>query len=100
MKAEQLDLFKHGVAPTSREAFKTINENGKRITLRARVYEAIKVNPLISRMELSLLYNIRLSSVCGRVNELIGDGLISEQGSKRDPQTGMTVALLRSTCQQ
>lgn len=59
-------------------------------TVRARIYEAIVAGPSYgyTRRELAVLLRIDLSSVCGRVHELMQAGSIVELPARRCDQTG------------
>jgi len=68
---------------TSRLAYKQIQEEGTARTQRNVILEAVKSHhdpkgEGLSRRELSLLTEIENSSVCGRVNGLLKDGLLEE----------------------
>lgn len=43
--------------------------------------------------EIEKLLNIKRSAVCGRINELIKRGLITETGRSKDPETNISVTL-------
>lgn len=48
------------------------------------------------RNQLSRTLGIQLSSVCGRVNELIGDGQLVRYGRVKDAITGRSVETVRA----
>jgi len=58
------------------------------------VLTAILLHHPITRAELAKHTGLRLSSVCGRVNELIKKGYVIVQGVKHDDQTDRNVDLL------
>lgn len=71
---------------------------------KARSYAVIKhalhVNGPLSRSQLSEVTSLKLSSVCGRVNELIKAGILIEAGKIFDKATERnvtTVALVDQT---
>lgn len=73
--------------------------SGKALTQWMRLYRAIKDQPLVTRAQLEYLTHIRLTSVCGRVRELIDAGLIGEVEGIRCPITGNMVSGLRPISQ-
>ena len=69
------------------EAYHKILASGKAASQWARIYHALlrrkeQGQHGVTRSEISSGLNMRLSSVCGRVNELINAGLIKE-GDRR-----------------
>ena len=70
------------VASTSKQAYEEHILSGKLGMQATLIYKFMKPGVSYSRRELSKLIGIELSSVCGRVNELLEMGLI-EEGSKR-----------------
>jgi DNA-binding MarR family transcriptional regulator len=70
------------VASTSKQAYEEHILSGKLGMQATLIYHAMKPGVSYSRRELSSYIGIDLSSVCGRVNELLEMGLI-EEGSKR-----------------
>jgi hypothetical protein len=79
---------------TKSQAYSEITEDGSRSRRRAQVLEIIKANPGCSRNDIERIGRIRLSSVCGRVAELLGDDEIVQLGEKKDPITKKTVEML------
>ena len=59
------------------------------------IYKYLLGHPGVSRNELSILLNIKINAVCGRVNELIKAKWIVEVDKKIDPYTKMKVNSLR-----
>lgn len=67
------------VADTSREAYQEIKTNGKKVTGQQRVIAFLsKSNDSFTRAEIATYSGLPLSTVCGRVRELIDSGLIEE----------------------
>jgi hypothetical protein len=66
-----------------------------RVTVRDRVRECILVNPGISRAEIAAKLRVRLSSVCGRVNELMKLGEIKVCGEIVDNFTRKSVEVFK-----
>ena len=62
----------------SLEAYERHIASGKALTQWQTIYGFLKAHRPVTRAELSDMTGIRLSSVCGRVNELIKAGLIEE----------------------
>lgn len=61
-------------------------------TKRAQVFSYIVEHPGCSRSDIERgIPGMKINCVCGRVNELINSGLISEDGCKRDPLSGKNV---------
>ena len=81
------------VATTSIDAYIEHRQTGKLGCQAMEIFEFMKRHPNRdwSRSELSEAIDIRLSSVCGRVNEML-DAFVLEAGQKRKCQiTGKTV---------
>lgn len=91
----QLDFFSN-VSDTSRKAYAEITADGSKVTLRQKVKEFIQHSNGITRSGIAAATGIRLSSVCGRVAELLASGEIEEAGTIEDAETGKTVYLLKA----
>jgi len=81
------------VAYTSRLAYR---EDFERLGgQRKQVWELVRNWPtpgsLPSIEDIANTSGLRVASVCGRVNELVKDGLIKEEGTKLSPTTNKTV---------
>ena len=63
-------------------------------TKRQEIYDYLIKNPSLTRAELALGLATKLSGVCGRVNELLKEGLIHVGGRKTDFETGRSVEFL------
>ncbi|NIB43780.1 MarR family transcriptional regulator [Pseudomaricurvus alkylphenolicus] len=81
------------VRATSKAALRSIRESGKQSTKKGQMYLFIVHNPGCSRNDIER-HGFRQSSVAGRVNELISEGFVIEDGCKRDPITRESVNCL------
>ena len=84
---EQLDLF-NKVRATSKDAYADIERSGKRETYAERIHTIIRLNPGITRLEISRRFGITINNTCGRVNSLVTNGSVEEIGEKKDVVTG------------
>ena len=84
------------IATTSLLAYRSLDP-GKIARVRDRILLTIGRARMPSNADLERLAEVRLSSVCARVNELAKDGLIEQGGTKTDPFTRKTVAWWRIT---
>lgn len=94
------------VSNTSKAALQSLEESGVRSTKRLQIFLFIKKNPRCSRADISagmgfhvdrfgrINYKFPLQTVCGRVNELLSMGAISEAGCKKDSASGRSVNCL------
>lgn len=78
---------------TKRESYEKTKP--KMPTQRQRIYEALREKPM-TRNELERYFGgkIRLSAICGRVNELLEQDLVVESGTKFDILTRRNVSVL------
>ncbi len=84
------------VSMTSRIAYHNLDpEKLKLVKEKIICTVAMAVKP--SNADLERLTGVRLSSVCGRVNELCQDGLVEAGGFKIDPFTKHTVTWWKLT---
>ena len=60
----------------------------------ARIVDALRQWSGISRREISILLDMRLSSVCVGVNTLIKKGMVKVEGTAFDRETGRNVETL------
>ena len=74
---------KNGVRAISIEAYAKHIESGKQATQWMKIYAFLGSQLPCTRSEISRFTGIRMSSVCGRVNELIKGGLIQEHGRRQ-----------------
>ena len=79
------------VANTSINAYKEHRASGKLGNQAREIFNAMQFNVTYSRRELVKLTGLELSSVCGRVNELVSSGLLMEMPSRKCMVTGKTV---------
>lgn len=79
------------VSTTSIAAYKDHREAGK-VSAQARsILDAMKPGIKYSRRELVEITGLELSSICGRVHELLGSKLIREDTPRKCRITGKTV---------
>jgi hypothetical protein len=79
------------VATTSREAYKEHRATGKVGAQAQKILDKMQPGVEYSRRELVELTGLELSSICGRVNELLGSGLIQEGKTRPCRVTGKSV---------
>lgn len=84
------------VATTSLYAYISLDPQ-ELATVRDRILATIERARMPSNADLERLAGIRLSSVCGRVNELAKEGLVEAGGIKLDPFTKRPVQWWRLT---
>jgi DNA-binding IclR family transcriptional regulator len=59
-----------------------------------RVLDVLSTSPQgLTRQELADVSSLRLASVCGRANSLIGKGLVVERGTRRNVNGGPAAVL-------
>lgn len=83
----------HQTARTSRAALTATRERYP--TQRDRILACLKSYGPHSREQLAIATGIRLSAVCGRVNELLADGLIEPAGTVQG-SAGLQVETVRA----
>jgi hypothetical protein len=83
------------VASTSVENLREHRRSGKLSGQMLAIYNACRPGLDYSRMELSNITGLRLSSVCGRVHELLEVGLLEEVGVRQCMLTGRRVSPVR-----
>lgn len=87
------------VAQTSIENYRAHRDTGRMARQTQQVFDGIAASRTdCSRGELAEKLGLRLSSVCGRVNELLARGLIEEAGVRPCRVTGKTVRPVRLAC--
>jgi len=81
---------------TSKASFIDVQEGGIAAAQRVRILNYIRLNPGKTRREICAGLNgvIEMSSICGRVNELLNSDAIYENGAKHNPQTGKSANCL------
>lgn len=72
---------------TKKQSYKKLKKSGRLPALDAEVLAAIQSENL-TREEISVKIDARLSSVCGAANRLLKAKRIVEVGSKKNPDTG------------
>lgn len=84
------------VAETSLEAFHSLPV-ADYLQPKERAVMALFTGPevALSRQQIAELARMCLCGVCGRVNSLVTKGALEECGTRRDPGTGKSQALLR-----
>lgn len=75
---------------TSLDAYAELSASGKKLTQQERVLQVLSECAPLTRNELSERTGLRLSSVCGRVNELVAKGLAGSIGARRCTVTDKT----------
>jgi hypothetical protein len=80
------------VAQTSIQAYKEHQAAGKVGKQSQYILDTMMPGRTYSRRELAIASGLELSSVCGRVNELLQIGLVSEASPRRCTVTGKTVS--------
>jgi len=83
------------VKETSRLAYYENRASRRNVFQRMQVLEFIKFNQPCNRNQIADGLGLRLSAVCGRVNELLKSGHIEVAFKDIDPETGRKVEFLR-----
>lgn len=69
--------------------------SGRRTTVRQKIMDLLlNRSKGYTRFEIATALNLRLSSVCGRINEILYDGMAEVVGEKEDPQTRKIVEII------
>lgn len=79
------------VAETSINAYKEHKAQGKVGTQAMRIFDAMLFGKDYSRRELVGITGLELSSVCGRVNEMLQVGMLKEVAPRKCKVTGKTI---------
>lgn len=79
------------VSSTSREAYFEMRDNGRLGTQAKAILEQMQPGVEYSRRELAQYTGLELSSICGRVNELIGSRLLKEGSTRPCRVTGKRI---------
>ena len=79
------------IRSTSKAAHRDNESTGFNSTKRAQVFNFILENPGCSRGDIERGKGMKINCVAGRVNELLGSGLIREDGCKHDSVSGRSV---------
>jgi predicted transcriptional regulator len=83
------------VAETSRLSYQALIDNNELGPRCKAVVAAIFIDGPLTRDEIAEKTGMRLSSVCGRVNELVCVGVLEETAPKRSPVTGKLQKVVR-----
>lgn len=84
------------IAVTSRQAYDELKASGCESQQRGRVLAVVIRYPLgITRRDIARMTGLELGAVAGRVNALLKDQLLIEDGTTFDGTTHMTVKLLK-----
>lgn len=79
------------VAETSIIAYKQHRATGKVGSQALSIFDAMDFHKDYSRRELVAVTGLELSSVCGRVNEMLQAGMLKEVSSRKCKITGKTI---------
>ena len=79
------------IAETSVIAYKEHKASGKVGSQAIKIFDKIEFHKDYSRRELAQLTGLELSSICGRVNEMLQVGMLKEVSSRKCRVTGKTV---------
>jgi hypothetical protein len=85
------------IADTSRLSYDAVKSDGTVTKQAGVILDLLRTFPdrPFSRFDIHAVTGMRLSSVCGRANELMKAGLVVEPGTKIDPLTGKVVKTLK-----
>lgn len=81
---------------TKRESYERTKKEGRASRQQDRVLELLQNEGPLCREEIATLANIRISSACARVNELIQERKVSVAGTKWNPHTQRNVETVRA----
>lgn len=86
----------HNGTHTSKSAAKHLEQTGAAGTQLSRVLEAVRASGArgMTREEIHIETGISVASVCGRVNTLLGKGLLIETGETRKSSAGVYQAVV------
>lgn len=76
--------MKTNVHPNSFDAYIDLIESGELSATKATVVDVLKRHPGITRETIATLANMKESSVCGRIRELIDANLVEEVGTTKN----------------
>lgn len=79
------------VAETSIAAYREHRDSGKVGKQAQHILDCMRPGWSYSRRELMAVTGLELSSICGRVNELVGTGLLQEGAPRKCGVTGKRV---------
>ena len=83
---------------TSLIAYLSVRDDGTTAKQQAVILALLRAIPAtaLSRLDISNLTGIRLSSVCARIAELRAEGHVIEPGTRKCPHTKMTVKVVQA----
>lgn len=86
----------HNGTATSKAAAKHLEQTGAAGTQIARILAVVKASGArgLTREEIHIATGISVASVCGRVNTLLGKGLLRETGTDRESSAGRWQAVV------
>lgn len=79
------------VADTSIKAYKEHRSSGKISTQAQHILDCMKFGVTYSRRELIAVTGLELSSICGRVNEMLSAGILKEGPQRKCGITHKTI---------
>jgi Fic family protein len=79
------------VAETSVMAYKEHRSTGKVGSQAMYIFETMGFNKDYSRREIVQITGLELSSVCGRINEMLQSGMLKEVSQRKCKVTGKTI---------
>lgn len=71
------------IRETSKQVYKEINADGTTSKQQGKIISYLKVHPNVTRREIAQAMGIDVSSVAGRVNELINANVLSEHPRRK-----------------
>lgn len=83
------------IASTSRVAFHEHRDSGRLTAQQEAVRRVVERHGALTRNEIATASGIRLSAVCGRVNELVAIGVLDELPRRPDRHTGIAAHPVR-----
>ena len=83
------------VKPTSWQAYQDILRGGVANTQAEQVLQVINWHEGLTRAEVAKVTDMRINSVCGRVNELLSSEVIYVSGTRKCSVTGRVVEELK-----
>lgn len=86
------------VSSTSRDAYFEMRDNGRLGSQAKMILEQMIPGVDYSRRELAQFTGVELSSICGRVNELIGSKLLKEGAVRKCRVTGKRIKPVYKDC--
>lgn len=82
---------------TSLQAYNDIRTDGSALTEKRKVYNLISSFSCgVTRQEISEQLRMPINSVCGRVNELMKNGFVFEDGKRLNPNSGKWNLVVKS----